>query len=323
MNTNLALEAFDQLVVVYPFHPVLWTLYAVNRRLAVRKPELDKSVEIFNYHPVTNPWLGGVTNSIRDVIAIDDSTEKECWYACATIRDRGDTAMYWIPREWIKRIIVNERKNFVLLPFEFCCRQILKRTDCKLARCQSHIIPSKFFVDQYYFHVGCGPCHKEISTVIADFQMFIGIKQLTLMLEDESVTKHAEHLLCLLVADDEISVFKLEKVQKDNTKEFCDVIPSYIRCILKHILMCKKCNVNLKTFLGVLERCVTGTKPFNDYDDVIACEFYYNDKIPCDKYVIDDEFDEMRNAAYKAIDSSLNDDSLHEVVDKFIETYCA
>jgi hypothetical protein len=101
MNLNLALEAFDNLLINYPFHAVLWTLYAVNRRLAIRKPELDKSSEIFDYQPVTNPWLGGVTNSIRDVIAIDDTLE-ECWYAYATIRDRGDTAMYWIPREWIK-----------------------------------------------------------------------------------------------------------------------------------------------------------------------------------------------------------------------------
>jgi hypothetical protein len=76
MNLNLALEAFDNLLINYPFHAVLWTLYAVNRRLAIRKPELDKSSEIFDYQPVTNPWLGGVTNSIRDVIAIDDTRWK-------------------------------------------------------------------------------------------------------------------------------------------------------------------------------------------------------------------------------------------------------
>jgi hypothetical protein len=174
--------------------------------------------------------------------------------------------------------------------------------------------------------MGCEPCHKEMSTVIADFPMFIGIKQLALMLEDESVTKNAEHLLCLLVTDDDTSAFKLEKVQKNNIKGFCDVIPSYLRNILKHILMCRKCNVNLKKFLGVLERCVNSTNSYADYEDELQCEFYHNNKIPCNLYVIDGEFDEMRDAAYGAIvpgSSLIEDPPFHEVVDKFVENYCA
>jgi hypothetical protein len=136
----LILEAFDNLLINYPYHPVLWTLYAVNRRLAARKPNISKSVEILDYRVVAEPWLSGISNAVRDILAIDDKTE-ECWYAYATIR-KG---------EWVKRITVNKRGNFVLLPFEFCCRQVLKRTDCKLVRCQSHYIPPKFFVDQNYF----------------------------------------------------------------------------------------------------------------------------------------------------------------------------
>ena len=318
------LEAFDNLLINYPFHPVLWTLYAVNRRFAVRKPEMEKSTDILHYYRVTRPWLGGVTDSIRDIIARDDTTKNGCWFAYATIRNGEKTEMYWIPREWVKRIFVNERNNFELLPYEFCCRQVLKRTDCKLVRCQSHSISSKFFVDQYYFHVGCGPCRQEISTVIADFPMFVGIKQLALALQDESVTKNAEMLLCLLVGERGIEM-KLEKIQKDNTaKEVCVFNSPYICNMLKHILMCKKCNNNLRKFLSVLEQCLCNKlNPFNDVDDEILCEFYYNDKIPCNKYVIDGEFDEMRNSAYDAIQSEdcLEQDP-HQLVNNFIKDYC-
>jgi hypothetical protein len=81
MEGNVMLEAFDNLLINYPFHPVLWTLYAVNRRFAVRKPEMEKSTEILHYYRVTRPWLGGVTDSIRDIIARDDTTKNGRWYA--------------------------------------------------------------------------------------------------------------------------------------------------------------------------------------------------------------------------------------------------
>ena len=199
----LILEALDNLLINYRYHPVLWTLYAVNRRFAARKPDIAKSVEILDYRVVSNPWLSGITNALRDVIAIDDKTE-ECWFAYATIREGETAVLYWIPREWAKRITVNRRGNFVLLPFEFCCRQVLKRSDCKLVRCQSHVIPLKFLVDQSYFHVGCGPCHKEISFVIAGFHLFVGIKQLTLML-GEKFTRNAELIIALLNSDDTLA----------------------------------------------------------------------------------------------------------------------
>jgi hypothetical protein len=44
--------------------------------------------------------------------------------------------------------------------------------------------------------------------------MFVGIKQFALALQDESVTKNAEMLLCLLVGERGIEM-KLEKIQKD------------------------------------------------------------------------------------------------------------
>jgi hypothetical protein len=93
LNGDLVLEALENLLSNYPFQPVLWTLYAVNKRLAIYKPEMGKIIETRDYYRVTNPWLGGVTDSIRNIIAWDD-TENGCpWYAYATIRNEDDMEM--------------------------------------------------------------------------------------------------------------------------------------------------------------------------------------------------------------------------------------
>jgi hypothetical protein len=315
----LILEALDNLLINYPYHPVLWTLYAVNRRFAARKPAICKNVEILNYSVVSNPWLSGITDALRDIIALDDKIE-ECWFAHATIRKGKTAVLYWIPREWVKRIIVNSRGNFMLLSFEFCCRQVLKRSECKLVRCQSHVIPQQFLLDQTYFHVGCGPCHQEISFVIAGFHLFVGIKQLALML-GEKFEVNTELIIALLNCDDNISL-KLENV--DKTSEEYDVKPSHVCKMLKHILVCKICNVKLEKFLSILDDYISGPAPFNEFDDKIDCEFYYSDAIPCNKYVIDGEFDEMRLNAFNAIetDDLGSEEYRHKIVDKFLETYC-
>jgi hypothetical protein len=213
--------------------------------------------------------------SIHDILAYDDTLE-ECWYAYATIRDRGNTKIYWIPREWLKQIVVNKNGNFVLMPFEFCCRQVLKRTDCKLVQCQSHTIPERLFVDQYFFHVGCGPCHTETLTVIANLPIFVGLKQLAMMLEDETVTKNAEHLLVALINEDvALNYIKLEKNETGgiNKTMNIDLTSDYLRDILQHILMCKKCNGGLRKFLCLLEECVVRTNPYPDYEVIWYANF--------------------------------------------------
>ena len=315
----LILEALDNLLINYPYHPVLWTLYAVNKRLRNRKPDIRKNVKILSYYVVSNPWLSGITDSLRDIIARDDKLE-ECWFAHATICENNKAVLYWIPREWIKRIIVNSRGHFMLLSFEFCCRQILKRGDCKLVRCQSHVIPPQFVLNHTYFHVGFGPCHRELSFVISGFHLFVGIKQLTLMLLEKFEVNTAL-IIALLNCDDNISL-KFKNVHKNS--EECDIRSSYVYKMLKHILVCKICNDKLEKFLSILDDYISGPAPFNDFDDKIDCEFYYNDKIPCNKYVIDGEFDEMRLNAYNAIevdDLGLSEHR-HKTVDKFIDTYC-
>jgi hypothetical protein len=63
------------------------------------------------------------------------------------------------------------------------------------------------------------------------------------------------------------------------------------------------------------------TNPLKDYDD-ISCELFLNNSIPCNKYVIDGEFDEMRESAYNAIQSQYCiEQDPHEIVNNFIKDY--
>jgi hypothetical protein len=236
VDGNLILAGLEYLLSNYPYHPILWTLYAVNKRLASYKPRLAKSIEVFNYHRVQTPWIGGITESLRDILAIDDTTGKECWYAYATICEGVENVgLYWIPREWVKCIAVNERQNFILLPYEFCCRQVLKRSDCKIVRCQSHFIPAKFFVDQYYFHIGCGECNQEMSTIISGFPQYVGIKQLVLALEDKGVTKRADVMMRLL-SGGETQKIMLENVREVEKPHIYS--SEHVCSVLRHILLC-------------------------------------------------------------------------------------
>ncbi|CAB4016323.1 Hypothetical predicted protein [Paramuricea clavata] len=146
------------------------------------------------------PWLGGMMGSICDILAYDDS--EECWSAYATIRQHGNTEMYWIPREWVQRIVVNKHED-------------------------GHLIFSETPLDS-----------------------------------------------------------------------------EYILKLLEHILMCKICNEKLKDFLRLLDECVSCTKPCKDYM-YVTCELYF-ESIPCNIFVIDGEFDEMRDKAYRALASKID-----------------
>jgi hypothetical protein len=56
--------------------------------------------------------------------------------------------------------------------------------------------------------------------------------------------------------------------------------------------------------------------------DEISCGFILNNLLPCDKYVIDGEFDEMRETAYNAIQSHhVGENDPHIIVNNFISDY--
>jgi hypothetical protein len=147
----------------------------------------------------------------------------------------------------------------------------------------------------------------------------VGIKQLVLALEDKSVTVRPDEVMLLLSGGDNLKL-TLENVAKH--KEPCSFYATYIRTVLQHILLCIQCNKYLKKFIGILERCLSGGgDPLKDCEE-ISCELVLNNGIPCNRYVIDGEFDQMREIAYNAIQTQYClEQDLHEIVDNFIKDY--
>jgi hypothetical protein len=54
--------------------------------------------------------------------------------------------MYIIPVEWIPYIAACDQ-HFVLLPFKFCCREVLLRTSTQMVQCQSLVLETQYLVD--------------------------------------------------------------------------------------------------------------------------------------------------------------------------------
>ena len=290
IKPKLVTQTFQALLSNYPYHPVLWTLYSVCQHLRWYKPQLHQLVVIEDYYPCEDPWLGGILGSIRDVLAIDN-TKEECWHAYASIRDRGNTILCEIPREWVERVIVNENHNF-----------------------ESHSIPAKMYWDKHYFHVGCGPCHDEKSLIISSLSLYVGLKQLSTMLENIHYSEPAHIMYALghneidlqyCVVCDDVDKKGLHNVEKTY------LTGHYLLKILSHILMCKICNSSLKLFFVCL--------PYSEHMMDTVCDIYNDFNLPCIRFIVDAEFDIMRENVYSAVLTGSNDDAeYHKVINIYL-----
>ena len=323
--------AFNILVVNYEFHPILWRLYSVNRNLRAKKPRMDKTRVIKWYHRATESWLGGVGEGLHTVIAYDDTSKDEDGNSTVEAEITvgfGVTSTYVVPREWLKRVYVRDGKKderFVLADQEFCCRSILKRTDCKLVRCQSMIIPNHMHMDPSYFHVGCGPCKQEIAFLLVDVPIFLGIETLRKVIETMSF--QTDLLYIVYVLGDEVEVV-LDFAKQDGVSVSYE--NSIIQNILKHVLVCKKCHRHLKDFIIIVDACLERCDPLPDYGDHIDAKTYVGN-LPCSVFLVDGEFDVIREEYYKALDNNFNifthvnadveEDKRHAIVDYFIDSY--
>jgi hypothetical protein len=220
------ISGLSYLLMRQPYNPVLWNLYSVCHYLRNYKPKTfrRKEIRIRDYYVEKKHWLSGCFSDIRDIIAIDNTVEHETTHeitdettneikyvtsreiknpatAIATLyaADIQDLTladslvdkktMYIIPVEWIPYIAARDQ-HFVLLPFKFCCREVLLRTSTQMVRCQSLVLESQYLVDETYFHVGCGPCRESTADVMvqifAALPIHVGIRNLALMLQQRT-----------------------------------------------------------------------------------------------------------------------------------------
>jgi hypothetical protein len=66
---QLVVDVFNLLVSIYPYHPILWSLYNVTRYLRTQKPTFGKEVKVWDYNLRCKPTaFEGELGDIRDVI---------------------------------------------------------------------------------------------------------------------------------------------------------------------------------------------------------------------------------------------------------------
>lgn len=194
--------------------------------------------------------MGGNLVDVRDILAVDDTDEKTSNTALISLNSRTTHSLfkpgslYIIPREWIKCIAVRKNK-FILVSFYFCCRQVLRRSDTTVVRCQSFTLDEKYCVDETYFHVGCGPCNKQLQHIIAVCSVYTGLRNLMSTLLLGEFVNPAQMIYALGQYEDDL-VYKTKNMPLHyNGNE--------LRKYLEHILVCNYCYKYLYPFFKLLE----------------------------------------------------------------------
>jgi hypothetical protein len=349
--TNLALNAFNLLVSVYPYHPILWSLYSVNRYLHTQKPTFGKEVKIWDYHTAANIWFSGDLGDLHDVFVLDDEVGSSGTTAVLGVLEtlpgfdeeelpvlNEIRRFYDIPREWCRRIIGrrnNAGKLFLhLLPFEFCCRQILRREACGIVQCRSICIDPRYYLDKTFFHVGCGDCFEEFHDVYNDVSIYTGLKRL-----NEAMKKYCEKTFCIStrnVASDMMFILAQYQTRLPYNFLVSDekivIIDNYqhsgedLKHLLLHILVCCNCAKYLEPFLDLLYRCIITHKPppLGERQGVPEPGLVYHNGIPCIRYILDGNFDIINECAYDAPAKYYNiksEDICKKCIDVFMLKY--
>jgi hypothetical protein len=188
------INALERLLIAEPYHPGLWPLYTVNRKLRSLKPTFvkEKRVRVYTQTPEDEIWFRGDLSELRDLmISLDSRT------VAVSLVVGGVRVFYTVPREWCKRLVVRRglgyyRFWFHLLPFEFCCRQILRSKGVGIIQCRSMLIRPEIHLDSAYFHVGLGKCWKSVHEVYPDLPYFVGLKRLEGAIDKMAIFEETE-----------------------------------------------------------------------------------------------------------------------------------
>ena len=311
------INALERLLIAEPYHPGLWPVYTVNRKLRSLKPVFatERRIHIYTKTPEDEIWFRGDLSELRDlVISLDSRTVS---VSLAVHRQR---VFYTIPREWCKRLIVRRGENyrfwFHLLPFEFCCRQILKSTGVGVIQCRSMLIRPEVYVDSAYFHVGLGSCWKSVHEVYPDLHCFVGLKRLAGAIDKMDIFAETErnypyeiiYVLSMTTFGLPYEYFVIEVVEVEEEKSsiiHVDTVMTSgqtLRGILMHILVCAKCNSYLEGFLKLILKALMKYNPLEGtiYFNVTTQKGLHRGRVNTVKYTLDGDFDQLLLDAYNA-----------------------
>jgi hypothetical protein len=203
-SQELILHALSCLLTKTPYHPILWALYSTCRYLRLYKypPNVDEVV-IKEYWWTNKSWVGGCFTDIHDIIAIDEKNTQAVLITLNGLSGYDTPCLYIIPCEWIKRTFA--RKNWlVLAKFDFCCRQVLRRSDTGVVRCQSHTVAERYLFDETYFHVGCAPCLNDMQYIFANHNIFMSLANMMKMMENSNFDNLADMMYALGQYEEEL-----------------------------------------------------------------------------------------------------------------------
>ena len=239
--------------------------------------------------------------------------------------------LYNIPVEWLSRLAARFDK-FVLLPFEFCCREVLLHSKTQMIRCQSLNLQQEYYVDKTFFHVGCGPCNPQdaMIEVFAATTLYTSLLTLMTYLETGLYVNLSE-MVCALGRSNECLHYytkvrvKKKVVEKDEVIEK-EIVEYHleslsginVRKYLAHILVCKKCYRYIHDFLCLLDQCVEH-HPFPAHREV-ANDGWNSLGVPILRFVLDADFDALRDKAFFGVIKDAGDEPC-QTVDDFMCKY--
>jgi hypothetical protein len=333
-DPHLVVEAFKVLLDTYYYHPILWNLQSVCRALWIRRPNSfqAKEIKIFDYAVVDrgDVWLQGMLGGTRDMLLFDATKPHEAFMAFEIEASKNnedddddcEKVFYRIPAAWLRYIYARREDSvFMYLAEEpFCCRQILQKGSVKVAQCRSNIIDERFVIDSYYFHVGMGKCWAETHNVFAEVSLYVNVKQLYKLVQlYAGPYGNVRELIYIL------GTYEPKVELKNNEGNVVLFTGAKLKALIKHLLVCRKCNLRLPRFIEMLNDSIERCHPFppermNDVNDPDCI----HDDIPCFKYILDGDFDNLLHRAYNAPLEDYANKLLNictDIIDPFMSCY--
>ena len=333
-NTELVLRVFEVLLTCYYYHPVLWDLQYVCKRLRFQRPRSfrAKELKIFHYSCVARDdvWLQGILGGTQDMLLYDAAKPFEAVMAFH-IDDENDEnderddckkVFYRIPVAWLRYIFarVEDSKMYMYLSQEpFCCRQVLCKSSVTIAQCRSNIIDERYVIGPSYFHIGLGKCWSEAHDVFLDVSLYANIKELykLVKLYAEPYGNVRELIYILGTHERNVKFF-------NNEGDAVLFKGKKLKDLIRHLLVCRTCNVRLPHFIKMFNDSIQRRHAYTEdtmntpHPDVVHGD------VPCFRYILDGDFDDLLQRAYNTPLEGLKNKQVNictDIIDPFMTCY--
>jgi hypothetical protein len=337
------------LLDIYPFHPILWQLYGVCRQFYSKKPRdfgrreirvenAEDSILSESFKALQ--WLKGDLTGVKDLLLYDkvkphyallglsvpdgEKEEESIEEDKPVIKPK---VFYVIPAAWLHYVYARFEDGswtLYLSAQKFCCRQVLVRGSVMIARRDNISMFSVYAqVDNLYvpfpdyFHIGVGPCGKEIHSVLADVGIFVNSLQLY----------NSVRLIARPYGFERGVIYAL--AQHDAQLMFTAglVLSKYLKAIMKHLLVCRTCNMYVNKLVEMIcNSLIKDSEILSEMDNVNA-DSTMPGGVPVYSYILDGDFPQMRRDAYRAPLKTLKTENKNvnickSIIVPFFEKHC-